>query len=291
MNWGVSMATKGLSLVGFMEKPRAIKYLRDVCAFQGDTSDARLGREWELAKAKLGGAIPNAGNPQIQEMPSAHHEHIARLLSQDWLKRKLDDSLKGATFKLVELSPLLAMQFAVCTERSGDLCNSLSRPPSMEELLTLCLPIAQPHAPINVSANARSLHISSRNLSLRIAKDGVLEPKTDAGTLLHIGVHLDMPVPLLHVVRYQGKCYLHNGFHRAYGAQAAGVTHVPCIFREVDYPEDIGIADDTFQLKELQSSNPPTVGHFVPNRAYEVTLKSLTRVIHVSWAEYSVDSL
>ena len=130
--------------------------------------------------------------------------------------------------------------------------------------------------------------VSTRNLSLKVVQEGRHEIKTENGWKLLVGIELSLPVPLLHVVRYQQRCYLHNGFHRAYGARLAGFTHAPCVFRDIRYPEDIGIGPDTFSLQQLQSADPPTVGHFTQGRAYDVRLMSLTRFLQVSWSEYTV---
>jgi hypothetical protein len=283
-------STEGKSLVGFMEQPAAVKYLRQVCAFDGDQSDARLSHEWQQAKRRLGAEpVAGAGRPSIEDIPSAYSTYVEELALEPWLAPKLVGGLAGAAFKMVEIEPLLAMQFAVDVERSRDLCAALSTTGNdMQQLFALCLPRVPPTPEILHIKGASSMLVTTRNLSLKVVQEGRHEIGTETGYKLLVGIELSLPVPLLHVVRFEGRCYLHNGFHRAYGARLAGFKHAPCIFRDVDYPEDIGIGNDTFQLGQLRSANPPTVAHFTQGRAYDVRLRSLTRVLQVSWSEYTI---
>ena len=286
------MHSPGKSLVGFMEEQAAIKYMRDVCAFGKDAPDAQLLQEWRAAVGKIGQPMGRAGKPTVSEIPREYEAYIEGLKAESWLEPKLKKSLKEATFKYVEIDQLLAMQFAVSTERSAHLCKALSQPPSMDQLMELCLPKTPAAPDLNFSRDGRSMHITTKNLSLRVANEGRMEVQTESGRQLHVGVHVDLPVPLLHVVRFQESCYLHNGFHRAYGARIAGATHLPCIFRDVEYSDDVGFGQqDTFSLKLLQSNNPPTLGHLTQGRAHDVQLRALTRVVQISWAEYTVDGI
>src|SRR5208282_2577442 len=102
------------------------------------------------------------------------------------------------------------------------------------------------------------------------------------------GIQFHSSMPFVHVVRYNGRCYLHNGFHRTVGVRKAGATHVPCILRDVNTISEVGIDGDTFPVHLMESANPPTVGHFTQNRAWSVTLRNYSRILHVSWAEYMV---
>jgi hypothetical protein len=57
--------------------------------------------------------------------------------------------------------------------------------------------------------------------------------------------------------------------------------------RDVADFDAVGIKPDmTFQPPVLESTNPPTVGHFGRGDAYDVRLKVFTRTIHVSWADH-----
>lgn len=104
------------------------------------------------------------------------------------------------------------------------------------------------------------------------------------------GIAIGVALPWVHVVRFNDRCYLHNGYHRTYGSAIQGATHIPCLFRDVTDSAAAGIQTDgtTFPIEMLQGNNPPTLSHFSENRAQAVKVRATTRVLHVSWAEYGM---
>ena len=274
------MPTPGKSLVGFMDRQLAIQYLRNSCAYDQSFDDAALDAIWQAAKAKLGAPTPKAGTPDIQDIPASHSGYIANLMSQQYLADAWSTSLAGSALKLVEIEPLLAFQFSVDNLRSDHHCTKLATPPTLDELLEMCLPLVPPMDPVSVVQGPQSMLITSRSLNFRPLAQGFM-----AGGF--VGMHVGMGLPLAHVVRLNGRCYLHNGFHRAYGARVAGATHLPCVFRDVPDAASAGIvAGSTFELPLLESNDPPTLAHYTLDRAYDVDLRVMTRTIHVSWADY-----
>jgi hypothetical protein len=229
--------------------------------------------------------------PEIREIPDGQSAYVKELLAQEWLKHRLEDGLAGAEFKMIEVDPLLAMQYSIDLDRTEHLCKTFKKSGNDADLFALCLPLLPPDPEVHHykdSTQAGSMLVMTKNLSLGIVNEGRHEIETAKGYRLLVGIELTVPVPLVHVVRYDGRCYLHNGFHRAYGASLAGVKYVPCILRDVTHPSDIGIGPDTFSLSQLNSGNPPTLGHFTNGRAHEVKLRSLTRFVQVSWSEYTI---
>jgi hypothetical protein len=92
---------------------------------------------------------------------------------------------------------------------------------------------------------------------------------------------LNVTLPLVHVARFNNRCYLHNGYHRVYGAKKAGATHIPAIVRDATSAQDAGVRDDgqTFRLGLLESNNPPTLAHLSPGIAHQIELKPVHRII------------
>jgi hypothetical protein len=277
------MATHGLSLVGFMEEPAATLHLRTAC-IPPDPTDQALRTAWLASQAKLGTPIVNAGLPEILPIAPAQTPHVVTLMQTPWVAQALQSHLVGSTFQLVEIAPLLAFQFTVDIERSEHHCRTFSRAPTPDELMTTCLPTAITPEPLQVQGLPQSVLIKARCLNVHMLAQGWFQQLTPNMAGIAVGVSL----PLVHVVRLKGKCYLHNGFHRAIGAMDAGATHIPCIFRDVADELAAGIKADgtTFGSALLNSANPPTVGHFRRERALEVRLRAHSRIMHVSWAEY-----
>ena len=285
------MPTRGLSLVGFMDQLGALNHLKIACVPPPATDDAALIAEWQAATAALGPAIANAGYPQILDLPPAHTTYIQQLMAIPWVAALSHPGLPlhGASYKLVEIAPLLAFQFVVDLERSEQHCGGLAAPPDLNALLPVCLPIAKPNGEYHSDIQDRSLIIKSRSLNLRLNAGGFgIEDPNDPNRIA--GISFGWSPNLVHVVRFNGRCYLHNGFHRVVGAGLAGATHIPCVFRDVPDQKTAQIlgAGITFDLPILESANPPTVAHFIQNRAHTVSLRKTTRILHLSWAEYGI---
>lgn len=276
-----------------MAQPKALEHLRHACKPASENiSDADLINEWNAARAKLGVGFPNAGNPEIRALPAANSKYESNFFKEKSIAAALRPFPK-TTIKLIEVDPLLAYQFVIDKARSNEHCGALKNPPSLEELLKLCLPTTLPQGRFptsRIDPNSKSVIITTPNHNLRSLAHGVFDVNMD-GVLTKIGgVRFQENLPFVHVVRYEGKCFLYNGYHRVLGIRAAGATHIPCLFRDVgSYPE-AGVQEDgtTFGAQMFKEANAPTVGHFTQGRAYEVNLRRFSRIIHVSWAEYSM---
>lgn len=275
------MPTPGLALVGFMDQQQAIRYLRDYTV-QHDASDAALTKIWKAAVANLGGPVTNAGNPQIKAMPPSE---LAVILSKPYLASALA-RYPGAQFALVEIAPLLAYQFSIFVDRSTHHCDGLTPKSSLSEIINKCLPGAPVHDPVQQHLLDQSALLKSRSLNIRMGARGIF---TNPNGPQAMGFEIQLALPLMHVVRLNGRCYLHNGFHRAYGLGAAGITHAPCLFRDVPDANAAAITPpNTFGLPLLESTNPPTLQHYIRGSASQVQLRNLSRVLHISWSEYVV---
>ena len=125
--------------------------------------------------------------------------------------------------------------------------------------------------------------VKAKSLNVRLVQQGFMQQ--DGKLFVQIGV----TPPFAQVVRFNGRCYLLNGYHRTVGAAQAGATHIPCIFRDVASALEAGVnPPETFPLGLLESNNPPTLGHFANGLAYAAQLKSVSRYMHVSWDEHVI---
>ncbi len=274
------MPTSGLTLIGFFEKQdQVLQFMKTTC-IPGSKTDSELLMEWIDAKPKLGSPIDRAGKPEILPIPVDLEDHIKTLVLLPQIANLFENGLAGSEFKMVEIDPLLSFQFSVDIDRSSQHCHGFSNPPSNEELADVCLPLTPQPENVQISQTSQSVIIKSRGLNLNVFAQGLAHN--------FAGLNFGFSLPLVHVVRHNQRCYLHNGFHRAYGARKAGATHVPCILRDVQDHQSVGIKADgsTFAATLLESSNPPTLAHYTQGRAHSAQMRSLSRVLHVSWAEY-----
>jgi hypothetical protein len=271
--------TPGLSLIGFMPQAQAEHYLATECV-PANASPTALAAEWHAAVARLGTAPTNAGHPTIRNVPASHTSYVAQLTtSPSWQPTFAANPTWQV--KMVEAAPLLAFQHSILTGKSAAHCAGFSSPPTLDELLEICLPLVPVSENFHVVQQAHSVLIRARSLNLRPMQVGPIGPGA-------FGLQVGVGLPFVHVVRYNGQCYIHNGYHRAYGAALAGAVDIPCIFRDVTTPQEAGIQGPpaTFDLPLLCSSNPPTLHHFVAGQAHPVQLIEKTRVMHISWSDW-----
>ncbi len=275
-------ARRGLSLFGFLDRQaQATGYLRGTCVPDMD-DEAELAGEWLLARSKLGPVVDDPGRPRFRQLPKLYQDYVALLASAPWLSGHLNGAWADATFGLVEIDALLTFQCTLDVERANSFLGSPSRPPDLGTLLDIALPRRPKNAEVQLSCGNGSAVIKSTALDLQAFGQGVSDN--------FAGLRFGFAPPLVHVVRYNGRCYLHNGVHRAYAARVAGASEIPCIFRDVTTEAAVGIAADgsTFGFELMESANPPTMAHFTHGRAHPVSLRSLRKIIHVSWSEYTV---
>lgn len=278
------MPTPGLSMVGFMERSQALDYLVQVCA-PPDPSPQALEQAWQDAQARLGPPTANAGQPQIQPIPQQHAGYLTAVQQHP----RFPNSLEGMawSFQLVEIDPILAFQFHVNTARTDALCGSVTSPPSMDELLTRCLPLQIEDVPFQISVQPNSLLLASPSLNLRAFSFGQVGVDP-AQNLLAYGLVVGPAFPLLQVIRFDGRCYLRNGYHRIYGLKKKGALRVPCLFFEATDYKQVGAPGGraTFDKSLLDSANPPTCAHLIDARGYPVHLRNQTRAIHLTWSDH-----
>lgn len=292
------MPTPGLSLIGFMEQSQAIRYMQANCVMPNST-DVALAAEWTAARASLGTPFADAGHPDIQQIPPTKEcqTYIQQLKQQPWIQEFLRAHPTG-TFQVVEIDPLLAFQFQISLHHSDGRCAGLKLGPGIAELLPVCLPQAPPQASIRPSGTGQSLLIAADTLNFRMVAQGMYN--SAQGPFLLPGQQMDPPnaagiyfaigMPFVHVVKFNGRCYLINGFHRALGARTRGAGRMTCFFREVGSAQEVGIMADgtTFPLELLESANPPTLGHFSRGRACTVPLRKVMRVLQINWSQHAL---
>jgi len=278
--------------VGFYDRDQdALAHLRNVCVLP-HMSEAGLLEEWAAARARLGAPMPGAGAPEIRELGSAEAAYAEELCARPWVQALLQKpDYRAASFKLVEIAPLLAHQPFVDLERSDRSCESL-REAGIAELMQRCLPPTQPRPfepPTVVDRQPHSIIIKLPRPHVEQLKGALMRADDNGVEQTIAGVALSYTLPFVQVVRLEGRYYLQNGYHRTFGAARLGVTHIPCLVRNLSNGNDAqnhAEAPDWMLMPRrlLESSNPPTLGHFLRGRAHDVMLRAWSLNIHITWS-------
>jgi hypothetical protein len=156
-----------------------------------------------------------------------------------------------------------------------------------------------PHIPtkpagvtIELVPQSNTIRLLSDDLNVRVITGGQFGDRAgqpvydDALHVFLAGIGYGEGSSLVQVVRFNGRCYLKNGYHRAYALGKLGVRHIPCVLLEgSDFSDVTDRMTGFFQRGVLESTNPPTCGHFINNRAYPVSLRARRRIIGLRWTE------
>jgi hypothetical protein len=279
------MAIDALALVGFMDQRVALEWLAGRCEPPIPAPAVLLSR-WHEAKKKRGKPMPQAGCPKYRDIPPEHTPYTEQVKQSPRYEATVGSMT--TTFKIVELAPLLAFQFHVEIDRATRICSALSKPPPMKELLELCLPLGVRDIQIEEPVlRPDSVVVKATDSAFRPIRSGVVGNIVDE-KLHAVGVLLGEASPLVQVVKYEDRCYLKNGYHRAYGLRMAEQTEMPCLFLETDDPACIEIPPQgAFSLGLLRSNHPPTCGHFTEELAWPVRVRELMRAYRITWTDCS----
>src|ERR1700737_1931292 len=128
------MPIKVISLVGFLKEAVAVAYLNQFAVLPNKTRPA-LRHIWLAAQSKLGAAIPNAGQPDIQDIPTTHQAYLRGVETNP--RFAVTHEGMAWSFKLIEIDPLLAFQLHVELDRANTPCAAVKDPTSLTETLPI----------------------------------------------------------------------------------------------------------------------------------------------------------
>ncbi len=276
------MPVDAVSLYGFMAESEAVHYLQDACILDPGADPSRL---WSAARAKLGRATPRAGLPEVRPIPTHYKARLDAVRAEPWFQQFV-----GATswdFALVEIAPLISPQVQIMVEHSDGQCAAVGSPPSMRELLALCLPRDKQPPEIRIDLRENGLVVSSADLNVSVQGPLWAEVQADGrvrGDVL-TGPVVGTRVPTVQVAKFNGRYYLRNGYHRLYCCARKGATHAPCAVIEFDTLDHAIGGISMLSEDLLESDDPPTVSHFINGRGADVQVYRVHREITVTWTE------
>lgn len=262
-----------------MGQNEAINYLMSQCVWDNNTEENAL-KHWVAARDRLRPVPWKPGYPEILDIPNEYHGYLERVIRYPMFQAVLEGL--SYSFKLVEIDPILSFQYHVVHD-IGEVASSAYRvESSLERVLEAALPLTPPKQEVAVTQEFNAVTISAPTLNLRLL--GPVRGEQDGAQLS--GFAWSFGFPFIIVVRYEGRCYLKNGYHRTVAFRRLGLTHIPCLFLEgFDYSHTGAARPGFFPKQVMLSDSAPTVGHFAEDIAYPVQLRSLMKVIRISATE------
>ena len=210
-------------------------------------------------------------------------------------------------FKLVEIDPLLAYQFHIEVGKADSLGALAGDAPQVADMLPICLPHSFENIACNVSVQPNGMLIRTRSFNLRVFNAGKIGADV-AQQFSLAGIAFGPTSPLIQVIRFEGRCYLRNGLHRAYGFRKAAprTCHVFCLMFRISVrsvpleggqrSKDRSWNRQTLQLAVILLKGGPTYSRFEGDCALSMShglstffrtriRKSSGRVLNVPMAE------
>jgi len=273
----VEQSWNARALLGFMTEQEAFNFLQSMCALSGKTDD-EIKELWRNANS----AVKESPSPKTPgEMFDIDKKFEGQLdaVSRDPLFPEAIQQKKWL-FKLVEIDKLVCFQQYVITDYSKDLAKEYDLS-SVGQLIDFCLPSKRAKRPIAVVSAPQEFTMLSSSQDLRVLGPGQMQDPVTKRTVFGFGVGWGSP--FIQVVKFKGRLFLRNGYHRVYEIRKAGVTHVPCILIEGENFADTGaIKPGFFGELLLTSDRPPVFADFFSDKiAPPLHMKPFTKVVRV----------
>jgi len=193
---------------------------------------------------------------------------------------------------IVDLRQLVSVQRAIALDDIGSRVAQAS-PDHWESLADLCW--ASPDADAEdlkgaFDKDGKGVTISSANPNLRVAPvQNLVTPGPAGGRFL--GFQVVFGTRHLHVAEYRERLFLKDGYHRAYGLLARGITHVPCVYEKVEHFQAVHGGGVTLIAPEhILGDRPPRVIDFLDDQvSTTVEQQFFRKVIRIRAEEFVVN--
>lgn len=188
---------------------------------------------------------------QVADVP-AEFEALLTKYSEDQLFRRTFSGLP-IDFGIVEIDKLVAAQRTVNLDYVARLKARVPNPPTMRDLLEMCVSPVREMDPIQHLEVAPNVHVfSSPNSDIRFLGSFVKNIMAeDLDAAVAGGIPAAAVISFVgyggasvNVIKAGNRVVLNNGFHRVYALREAGVTHVPVVIQlsqnpALDFPPQV----------------------------------------------------
>ncbi len=196
---------------------------------------------------------------------------------------------------MVDLDAVLSLQKIIRLTGLDERLNPVIA--TSANLLEFCLPSAQPAIPGRVftDGDRKGMTISSLNPNLRVVETQPVQveaqaaPGAPAVPMQGLMVIVHLGTSYLQVARYNGRCFLRDGYHRAAGLVRAEIMAVPCIFIEAHSWVEVAPTPGLLTYETMFGERPPRLSDFWdPEVSEEVVRPAVRKVIRVRGDEFVV---
>ncbi len=169
---------------------------------------------------------------------------------------------EGWEVALVDLTRVCAFQPLVFSDQAIDRVRDVDES-DIDTIAAITLPLAERvHLPIQFDQIRQAWIVASANPNLRVASSVGPTPTSPGGTAL--GFAITVGQSFLQVGRYRSRYFLRDGYHRAFGLLARGITVVPAFVRDLTAFEEL-MPDPRAMLPQdsYQGMRPPVLPDYL----------------------------
>jgi hypothetical protein len=201
---------------------------------------------------------------------------------------------EGWDVALADITRVRGFQQSVFTEQAVERVADVD-PNDPRALAALTIPTSQVTGslPVEFDEQRRVFTVLSSDLNLRVMGH-FAQPISDGQggpTVPGIGFLVALFPSLVKVVEFQGSHYLVDGYHRAFGLLARGITKAPVFSRRVETFEEMGVPAGMLPQGQYLGARPPFLPDYHdPEVSTEVSLPIAQRMILIQALELTPSS-
>lgn len=168
-------------------------------------------------------------------------------------------SLVPVGFGLVEFDAMMTTRQTLNEGKLSAVRSSVTAYPDDTELANICLSLSPPPARVSMNrwdgqrllivTDSDDFRLLSCDASLANSSHSLITPGIAQASLQWV---MGTSLPVMHVVRMDGRVLLVKGHHRAQVLRALGVKHLPCLISSCESIDDVLAAAPTLSRRAVE---------------------------------------
>jgi hypothetical protein len=273
-------------LLGFYCDQEARQFLQGK-GFEQNQFDEIMKR-WAAAKTLIESLPPLSHEPEVRPIlePEALLE-IGKVMDRPDCKQMFPDGTWSVS--LLQLSGIIPFQPNVDLAYASSLVEESFDSADLLSAVKLCFPYGKPSTlAVSVDQPQKAITVSGINPALQVV--GFHCGQQDAQGPFVVSLYISAGPNLVQATRYRGRCFLTNGYHRAYRLMRCGFTHIPCLIRNANNIAETGaLGPGFFPESLLMSPRPPLFTDFADEvLAITIPMHAAKKVVRIRPDEYFV---
>jgi len=193
----------------------------------------------------------------ITPLPDELAEYAQRVRASNPGKALVD---QGFEIRMVDLARTCAVQPQIHTDDAIERVAGVD-PTDLETIAAITLPLGTATAlPVFFDPTKNAWLFTSANPNLRVI--GNFSAGLQSG-MQGWGFAVGVSTSFVQVASYGGRALLRDGYHRAVGLLARGITRVPAFFKEFESVAELNLPPGLFSHEVYMGTNPPLLPDYL----------------------------